>query len=55
LPLPTRYHLHFGAPLRFTGSPDEEDTALGAKVEQVKAAIRALLEEGLRQRKHVFW
>ena len=55
LPLPTRYHLHFGAPLRFTGSPDEEDTALGAKVERVKAAIRALLEEGLRQRKHVFW
>jgi 1-acyl-sn-glycerol-3-phosphate acyltransferase len=55
LPLPTRYHIHFGAPLRFTGSPDEEDTALKAKVERVKDAIRGLLAEGLRQRKHVFW
>src|SRR5512143_1188107 len=43
LPLPTRYHIHFGEPMRFTGSADDED------------AVLALLDQGLRERKHVFW
>ncbi len=55
LPLPTRYHIHFGAPMRFAGSPDDEDSALHEKVKVVKDAIHALLEEGIRARKHVFW
>ena len=54
-PLPTRYHLHFGEPMRFTGSPDDEDAVLEEKVAQVKGALQKLLEHGLRTRKHVFW
>jgi 1-acyl-sn-glycerol-3-phosphate acyltransferase len=55
LPLPTRYHLLFGEPLRFEGSADDEDAVLEAKVAQVRAAIEALLARGLAERQHVFW
>ncbi len=55
LPLPARYHLHFGEPLRFQGSPDEEDEVLERKVGEVEDAVRALLARGLADRKHVFW
>ncbi len=55
IPLPTRYHIHFGEPMRFTGSPDDEDAELEGKVSEVEAAVRALLERGLRERTHVFW
>ena len=55
LPLPTRYRLHFGEPLRFRGSPDDDDAALEEKVGAVKAAVERLLAEGLAARKHVFW
>jgi len=53
-PLPTRYHLWFGKPLRFAGSADDEDAVLSAKVEEVRAAVRALLERGLAERTGVF-
>lgn len=55
LPLPTRYHLHFGEPMHLEGRADDEDAALEEKVERVKAAVQALLDRGLRERKHVFW
>ncbi len=55
LPLPTRYHIHFGEPMRFTGSPDDEDAVLAEKVDAVKRAVQELLDQGLRERKHVFW
>jgi 1-acyl-sn-glycerol-3-phosphate acyltransferase len=55
LPLPARYHIHFGEPLRFHGSPDEEDEVLERKVGEVEDAVRALLARGLAERKHVFW
>lgn len=53
-PLPSRYHLYFGAPLRFSGSPNDDDSELDKKVKQVKAAIQAMLTAGLRERKSVF-
>jgi 1-acyl-sn-glycerol-3-phosphate acyltransferase len=55
LPLPARYHLHFGDPLTFTGSADDEDAVLDEKVAQVRAAVEALIQAGLQARKHVFW
>jgi 1-acyl-sn-glycerol-3-phosphate acyltransferase len=55
VPLPTRYRIHFGVPLRFTGSADDEDSVMETKVNQVKHAIQALLDEGRAQREHVFW
>jgi 1-acyl-sn-glycerol-3-phosphate acyltransferase len=55
LPLPSRYHLYFGEPMRFTGSPDDEDAVLEEKVGKVRAAVAALLARGLERRQHVFW
>jgi 1-acyl-sn-glycerol-3-phosphate acyltransferase len=55
LPLPTKYRLYFGEPMRFQGSGDEEDAEIEKKVRQVKATIQAMLNEGLRERKHIFW
>jgi 1-acyl-sn-glycerol-3-phosphate acyltransferase len=55
LPLPSRYHIWFGEPMRFAGSPDDEDAELERKVGEVQAAVEALLARGLAERKHVFW
>jgi 1-acyl-sn-glycerol-3-phosphate acyltransferase len=55
LPLPTKYHLHFGEPLTFHGRHDDEDAELERKVEVVKEALSKLLEQGLAERKGVFW
>jgi 1-acyl-sn-glycerol-3-phosphate acyltransferase len=54
-PLPSRYRLWFGEPMRFEGSPDDEDALLEEKVQRVKAAITSLLARGLEARPHVFW
>ena len=55
LPLPSRYHIYFGDPMRFTGRPDDDDVELERKVKQVRAAIQAMLNEGLKERKHIYW
>ncbi len=54
LPLPVKFHLHFGEPLRFEGDPGDEDAVIEEKVEVVKAAIRELVEAGLAARKSWF-
>jgi len=54
-PLPTKYRLYFGDPMRFTGRPDDEDAELEKKVQTVKSTIQSMLDSGLAQRKHVFW
>jgi 1-acyl-sn-glycerol-3-phosphate acyltransferase len=54
LPLPARYQIRFGEPLRFTGSPDEDDAELEKKVAVVEDAVRALLERGLAERRSVY-
>lgn len=55
LPLPTRYRIWFGHPMTFSGDPDDDDTVIGGKVAQVKAAVEGLLQHGLAEREHVFW
>lgn len=55
LPLPTRYRIHFGRPMRFEGDPDDDDTVIGGMVGQVRDAIDVLLQRGLEEREHVFW
>jgi len=55
LPLPVRYHVHFGEPLRFEGDAGDEDAVIEAKVEEVKAAIAGLLAEGRAARRSVFF
>lgn len=53
-PLPTRYHLYFGAPLKFRGNPNDDDTELEKKVREVKTSIQSMLNQGLRDRKGIF-
>src|SRR5450432_3034285 len=54
LPLPVKYQLHFGAPLKFEGSADADDAALDEKVRQVKSTLQAMLDEGVAQRRGIF-
>src|SRR5947208_251616 len=55
LPMPVKYHLYFGEPMRFTGNPDDEDSELERKVREVKAQIQAMLNAGLQNRQSVFF
>jgi 1-acyl-sn-glycerol-3-phosphate acyltransferase len=54
LPLPVRYRIHFGEPLRFEGDAGDEDAVIEAKVEEVRQAIGDLLERGRAERPAVF-
>ena len=55
IPLPVKYHIHFGEPLRFEGNPNDEDEVIAEKVEQVKERIAAMLADGLAARRSLFW
>ena len=54
-PLPTKYRIYFGEPIRFTGRPDEDDEELDAKVEKVRLVLQGMIDQGVAQREHVFW
>lgn len=54
LPLPVKYRIYVGEPLRFEGSPLEEDADIQRKVDVVRSAIGGLLERGCRERSGVF-
>ncbi|MGZ6143615.1 MAG: lysophospholipid acyltransferase family protein [Myxococcales bacterium] len=54
LPLPVKYHLWFGAPMRFSGSHEDDDGEHDRKVREVKSAIQSLLQKGLGERKGIF-
>jgi 1-acyl-sn-glycerol-3-phosphate acyltransferase len=54
LPLPVKYRIHVGEPLRFEGDPTDDDAHIEAKVEVVKDAIRALVARGLEARSSWF-
>jgi 1-acyl-sn-glycerol-3-phosphate acyltransferase len=55
VPLPVKYRLYFGEPMRFTGSPDDDDDELAELVKTVKNRIESMIHMGLAGRKHVFW
>jgi 1-acyl-sn-glycerol-3-phosphate acyltransferase len=54
LPLPTRYHFYFGAPLRFEGDASDDDLVIEAHIARVRRAMEGLLARGLRERRGVF-
>ena len=54
VPLPVKFRIGFGKPLTFEGDPNEEDAAIEVRVEVVKDAIRALVDEGLGERRGWF-
>jgi 1-acyl-sn-glycerol-3-phosphate acyltransferase len=55
VPLPVKYRLYFGEPMRFTGDPDDDEDVLDDKVKTVKHRIQSMIQLGLREREHVFW
>jgi len=55
LPLPTRYRIYFGEPMRFSGDPDDDDAIIEEKVFVVRAAIQAMVHRGLNARKSIFF
>jgi 1-acyl-sn-glycerol-3-phosphate acyltransferase len=55
VPLPVKYRLYFGEPLRFTGDPDDDDDVLDGQAGIVRTRIQAMIHQGLREREHVFW
>jgi hypothetical protein len=50
LPLPVRLEVHYGEPMHFEGSGDEEDSVIQGYVEQVKGRIAAIIEQRRRER-----
>jgi 1-acyl-sn-glycerol-3-phosphate acyltransferase len=55
MPLPTKYHIHFGEPMRFRGDPDEDDSVIEEKVFIVKQTIQSMINRGLKERKGLFF
>ena len=55
LPLPVKYRVYFGEPMKFTGDPDDDDDALDDKIKTVRNRIQSMIHLGLRERQHVFW
>jgi 1-acyl-sn-glycerol-3-phosphate acyltransferase len=52
LPLPVKYRVYFGEPMRFTGDPEDD---LDDQVKMVRNRIQSMIHVGLREREHVFW
>jgi 1-acyl-sn-glycerol-3-phosphate acyltransferase len=50
IPLPVKYRIHFGDPMRLEGHPDAEDEEITKQVEGVKDQIALLIEEALEER-----
>jgi 1-acyl-sn-glycerol-3-phosphate acyltransferase len=55
VPLPVKYRLYFGEPIRLTGDADDDDDVLDDKARIVKSRIQSMVQLGLREREHVFW
>jgi len=55
LPLPSRYHIHFGEPLRLLGHPDDDDEQIEQLVKHVRLTVESMLRVGLKTRRSVFF
>jgi 1-acyl-sn-glycerol-3-phosphate acyltransferase len=55
MPLPTKYHLYFGEPMRFEGDPDDDDAVIEDKVWIVRQTIQSMVNRGLKERKSLFF
>lgn len=54
LPLPTKFYIEFGEPLRFSGPFDDEDPVIQEKVDVVAGTVQRMIDEGLARRPSVF-
>jgi len=50
LPRPVKLEVHYGKPLSFKGTGSEDDDVIEGYVDEVKASIAALIEQGRRSR-----
>jgi 1-acyl-sn-glycerol-3-phosphate acyltransferase len=55
LPMPTRFHVHFGKPLHFEGPFDDEDGEIDKKVDVVTEKVAELIARGRAERRGVFF
>ncbi|HET9960262.1 MAG TPA: lysophospholipid acyltransferase family protein [Polyangiaceae bacterium] len=55
LPLPTKYRIYFGEPMRFYGDPDDDEQVIADKVWLVRQTIAHMLTQGLKARRGVFF
>jgi 1-acyl-sn-glycerol-3-phosphate acyltransferase len=55
LPMPVKFHLAFGEPMRFRGPFDDEDSAIDRKVDEVQATLQRMIDEGRKARKSLFF
>jgi 1-acyl-sn-glycerol-3-phosphate acyltransferase len=55
VPLPVKYRIYFGEPMRFEGNPHDEDEVVAEKVELVRERIASMLAAGLAARRSLFW
>jgi 1-acyl-sn-glycerol-3-phosphate acyltransferase len=53
VPLPVRYRLYFGEPIRLGSLPNA--VTIPAAVRSVREALERLIAQGLQAREHVFW
>jgi 1-acyl-sn-glycerol-3-phosphate acyltransferase len=53
MPLPARYRLHFGEPMRFPDEPDPRRIEQNARL--VQATVQSMLDAGLHQRRSIFF
>jgi 1-acyl-sn-glycerol-3-phosphate acyltransferase len=51
LPFPAPLRVHFGEPMSFEGSGNEDDAVIEEKVEQVKQRVLGLIRDGLEGRR----
>jgi 1-acyl-sn-glycerol-3-phosphate acyltransferase len=54
VPLPVKFRLHFGEPMLFEGDPTEDDASIEKRVEEVKDALRGLIQEARAERSSWF-
>jgi 1-acyl-sn-glycerol-3-phosphate acyltransferase len=55
IPLPTKYRIYFGKPMRFEGDPDDEDAVIDRKVQKVVDTIQGMIDRGLSERSGIFF
>jgi 1-acyl-sn-glycerol-3-phosphate acyltransferase len=54
-PLPTKYRVYFGEPMRFEGDADDDDAVIEEKVWLVRQTIQSMINRGLKERKSLFF
>lgn len=54
VPLPVKYRIYFGEPIRLVGEPSDDDASIHAQVDRVRDRIALLIEDGLADRRGWF-